>query len=117
LKCRFGKSLLKRHFIDTDPVSLKGAIEMIDKIKRVGENASAFGDAPVEIGNVCVTKLVHEYRPLYQAASGYTYGKVLDDYILDTFKDDPSALIQSFNIEISEEAAAALRDRCNRGEY
>lgn len=90
--------------------------EPIFDSERAASGASHDAQKPV-LGYLVMSKLVHVEHPLYASEDGGSYGYAIDAIIRNTYKEDPATLIHELKLEIGEDAAAALRDRCNRGEY
>ena len=96
-----------------------------DTISRDAKEQARIGDGaaqPREIGSMKLKVTRYEYSPLYMDTDpgrANTIGDAFDDAISAFYKANVTsgALLTALSFEISDDAAFALRDRCNRGEY
>jgi hypothetical protein len=88
-----------------------------ESVRQAGAAMPRGVDESTPIGFVTVTQVIKHTEAVYPGRDFSTYGQAIDDYVRDLFRDNPAMVIQNLELEISDEAAAALRDRCNRGEY
>lgn len=62
-------------------------------------------------GLVFERKSYHSVPLVYDDAGAQTYGEMLDNALVDAVRQSPDQIITSFKIELSDDAAFALRDQ------
>ena len=97
-----------------------------DTISRDAKEQARIGDGAAQprgvdeskpIGFMTVTQVIKHTERIYPGTDFSTYGQAMDEHIRDLFRSNPDMHIQNLELEIGDDAAFALRDRCNRGEY